>query len=1003
MATKLSKMGALGGMHTAGIYSDMTVDGPEIGTLVVIVDRAKNLPNRRTMGKQDPYCAARLGKEAKKTETDKRGGQTPKWDQELRFTVHDSPDYHNLKVSVFNDDKKTELIGEAWVSLENVLTPGGGQSDTWHGLNCKGKYAGEIRIELTYYDTRPKVEKTPAEKKQTARPGGAEGQSPSVSGPRESMPVKRRPLPSDPAGTSPSPAATPAEHRGLSGPQPGPRSYPTPPRQQQVPNRSNEYTPTHQRRSYHPDSHAQSVECRRPLPDASPMNHNLPTSSHNTPQNQHRAARDVGHDAYSPANNPTPPNPHTPQFNEDGFDMSYTAPKPYEVRPIDPLPSHPRDAGNRTMSQNDFRSSHGHSQSHVELQHTQSAPVVPTHHTYDPEPARRDPYPSQSDDYLAGRSPQHPDDYHQMHNSYQELPHHVEPLRPHSNHSRGIDYGNNQMTLHNPYTAENSYVESQPPYDPFSSHGRPSSSMQPTVEDEDDIPPPPPVHRSSASTVTHHHQQLPPNYHGDAPAPLNLSRYREEPSRGYDSPPQPYGMNEYSAPPSGERRYIHPRPSMSPQPTSRPESRDTMAPSPLRHETSPIPSSLVAGYDPSRPDNRMSVRADPRESGSYQSPSYEASLHQRHLSESDYRTPPQYETPPRPHPLTHQQALSSADSPSYYHHSSPQEPQRTSSFPDAAPMIKPRAVSPANTHSPVDNRMSRPPARSMPTRKSVSPRPPPSNAESSDRRLSRVPFNPDSFDVLNPTVSRNSNMDANGVTENGEDRRGSNTEVNDKGQIVTFSGRVIDASDHLPLDSWAPEPERKGPQKDRPVRERVGLNGARDIEAARQRERERKERDRIRNAVNVSIGANGSPSTALVTSRHNFGNSSPVGSGGTIVLADPDVTPGSGGRNRLQKRNQRPVSSFVTPSHTSPSNIPVPNSHVLRERENLGGYGGSPGYGAGNRHSVAAPPIPAKIPLGASDGVQSEDMTALSLELQTIDIGPGSGGRHRGTARRRYG
>jgi Ca2+-dependent lipid-binding protein len=79
MAAKAAKLAAFGGAHTAGIYADMTVDGPEIGTLVVIVDRAKNLPNRRTMGKQDPYCAARLGKEAKKTETDKRGGQTPRW------------------------------------------------------------------------------------------------------------------------------------------------------------------------------------------------------------------------------------------------------------------------------------------------------------------------------------------------------------------------------------------------------------------------------------------------------------------------------------------------------------------------------------------------------------------------------------------------------------------------------------------------------------------------------------------------------------------------------------------------------------------------------------------------------------------------------------------------------------------------------------------------------------------------------------------------------------
>lgn len=78
MASKLVKS-AFSGSHTAGIYADMTVDGPEIGTLVVVVDRAKNLPNRRTMGKQDPYCAARLGKEARKTETDKRGGQTPRW------------------------------------------------------------------------------------------------------------------------------------------------------------------------------------------------------------------------------------------------------------------------------------------------------------------------------------------------------------------------------------------------------------------------------------------------------------------------------------------------------------------------------------------------------------------------------------------------------------------------------------------------------------------------------------------------------------------------------------------------------------------------------------------------------------------------------------------------------------------------------------------------------------------------------------------------------------
>lgn len=73
----MSKMSKVN--HAAGIFADMSVDGPPIGTLIAIIDRAKNLPNRKTMGKQNPYCAARLGKEAKKTPTDLRGGQTPRW------------------------------------------------------------------------------------------------------------------------------------------------------------------------------------------------------------------------------------------------------------------------------------------------------------------------------------------------------------------------------------------------------------------------------------------------------------------------------------------------------------------------------------------------------------------------------------------------------------------------------------------------------------------------------------------------------------------------------------------------------------------------------------------------------------------------------------------------------------------------------------------------------------------------------------------------------------
>ncbi|KAL5402031.1 hypothetical protein PMIN06_002431 [Paraphaeosphaeria minitans] len=964
-ATKLVKPGALGAQHTAGIYSDMTVDGPVIGTLVAIIDRAKNLPNRRSMGKQDPYCAARLGKEAKKTTADRRGGQTPRWDQELRFTVHDSADYHQLKVSVFNDDKKTELIGETWVSLEAVIIPGGGQSDTWHGLNCRGKYAGEIRIELTYYDTRPKEEKERVERKQpTVRPGG----SPAVGGPRESTPVKRRPLPSDPTGASPSPVNT-TEQRGLRGIQAGPRSYGSP---------RHEHTPSKARSSQQADTPP-----RRPLPGASSMNETpLPkqhTPKQHTPQQQPPASWPAEHDAYhTPPPNPRSSNSSIQQYNENAFDLSYAAPKPYEVKPID---AHP---GISAMSQDNIRATRRQSYNPPpELAHSYSAPVVP--HAYEQEPIQ-DPYhPGQA--YSNSHTPQQPDAHGR--DAVQDPSYHVEPLRL-SRNSRSQE----PIAPHEQFHSPNGYADPQSTYGhQYSSHGRRVSAMQPTVEDEDhDLPPPPPVHRKDANTLPQPQHQ-PQDYRGDAPAPLNTSRYREEPSQhGYDTSLQSYGANEYHQVVPQERRYTHPRP------VSRPVSRDTMAPSPLRNETAMIPASLVPGLDARLSRDLTNYQAPP--------PSYEPPSRTRQMSEPDYRNPPQYDAPSRSHPLAHHQ--SAIDSSQYYPHAPPEEPRRRSPVHDITP-VRPRAispsVSPSNAHSPVNNHSSRLPQRSMPTRKSVSPRPPPSSDEKEERRLSAVPFDPDSFDVYNPNAKTSSSD---------PDRPGSSMEMNDQGQVVTFSGRVIDASDHLPIDSWAPEPERKPTEKVRPVRSRAALNGARDIEVAAQREeryrRERADRDRIRDAANVTFGAPASsPSNALVISRHNFNDhsyndhihndySSPVNAG-ALVLVDRDATPPSSGRNRLQKHGNRPTSTSaydLPPAH-SPSNIPMPKTNVLRERENVGGYGSSPGYGSG-RHS-GAPPIPAKVPLehGGED-------RALSLELQSIDIGPGGAGRRtRGTTRRNYG
>jgi hypothetical protein len=545
--------------------------------------------------------------------------------------------------------------------------------------------------------------------------------------------------------------------------------------------------------------------------------------------------------------------------------------------------------------------------------------------------------------------------------------------------------------------------------------------MQPMVEDEDDMPPPPPMHKRNASTLPHPNQESPDRYRNDGPAPLSFaSRSRGDSlPYSYDMQPQQYEPDNYAPRQPSERRYTHPR--MPTQGSSRPVSRDAMVPSPLRQETlrqepPALPTSLIAGLNPVRQE----IEAPPYEAP----PSYETPPQLRHYSEpAEYRAITQFEAPVQSQELVHHSAYQSND---YYPHDPPEQPRQMSPpVYDPTPIVKPRATSPGvnpryspnpamdryspnpdmdrYSPNPVTDRSSRMPARSMPTRKSVSPRPPPAREDTSERRLSGVAFNPDSFDVYNPRMSKSP------IPSDDElERPGSRMEYNDKGQIVTFSGRVVDASDHLPVDNWAPEPVPKGTVKEKAPRSRAQLNGSRDLEAAMQREeryqRERADRERIRHAASMNFDN----SNALVTTRHDFNNdyNSPVNAGALVLASQSqhNAPPSSTARSRPTRRDQqRPVSAYDTPPQYN-----LPDRQVLRERDNPNSYGSSPSYDrrGTQRHSVAAPPIPAKVPIdmnGGGYGAQNEDM-ALSLELQSIDIGPGSGGRRpRTTTRRQYG
>ncbi|RSH82261.1 hypothetical protein EHS25_005971 [Saitozyma podzolica] len=184
----------------------------ELGTLIVVVGKARNLPNKSRFSKQDPFCTVIIGEDKQKTKAIKRGGQHPEWDEELRFTILEDADdiltrsdsrgntslssstsqpsvsvsslssstatkdtppapgvitagalasksrkgpIHkkggkSMKVACYADDaKEPELIGEVVVPIEEALKKG--EVDEWYEFSYKDKYSGEIYLELTFY------------------------------------------------------------------------------------------------------------------------------------------------------------------------------------------------------------------------------------------------------------------------------------------------------------------------------------------------------------------------------------------------------------------------------------------------------------------------------------------------------------------------------------------------------------------------------------------------------------------------------------------------------------------------------------------------------------------------------------------------------------------------------------------------------------------------------------------------------------------------------------
>ena len=843
-------------------------------------------------------------------------------DQELRFTVHDGPDYYQLKISVFTDDKRTDLVGESWIDLKNIIVPGGGQGDVWQTLSCRGKYAGEIRLEITYYDIRPKPDKPVAK----ARPQPAAPEHDTGSVRQRPAGPKRRPLPSDPVtGEVPAAAPLPVPPTAASKIPAAQEKYQTPPRVQPKPPSHPGYVPN--------QSPLQSMEYQTPPSSSRYASQDQysqsPIGQHQTPPRHYDAPSRLQDDFdYSPRGG-VAPYQHSPEARGPPF------PEHYDHIPLREDPANlPQVDDDRPPPPPAHRSSYGGGPDPAHARLLDGSPPK----SANPMPMRHDVLKSEAHRHSVSAYPGSRPAFRAYDSAPPAANHQPPPMAP-------------------PY-------EQAPPrhhsYDQsYDSHHR---SMQATVEDAPESPQGQQGQAYRHSTSRGRQSEDMGYGHGASPAPLNLSRspgaspLHQSPSpRELPAYDDQAGYSGSASMGSGREMVpVHPQSHYQQTPNNftqrSPYGQEYQAP---RRQSSSqalpdLPPSLVPGMDPHLSQELSERVYDERRQDNRRHTAHYAELapRGRHMSE-----------PPT--------SYTQADIGSYGHGHAPQPlyerrsgsdvtytggpDQRASYSNNVSPGISPGA----SPGPPGD-------AQHRIKRKSVSPAPPPAEA----RKSSEIPFGPDSFDAFNTSMTAS-------------DR----AVVDPDAKIVTHDGREIDPSDHLPVESWAPEPEAKDQKQPSPEpRSRPSPAGAQPMPPSGRRQ----------------LRIAGRPQQPPAASHPAYGPH------------DPHTPPGpsSAGRNRLHKKG-RPSAGGPSPSGSPLAPISPDNYQDNRGSPYTPTRSGGPRQSAHHYdypnennappHYGSAPPVPAKVPIAAMSGGNGGHMDeAFMQEMQRIDIGAGRSRRRGG-------
>lgn len=123
--------------------------------MVVVVLKARNLPDKHSFYKQDVFAQVTLQGTTKKTKVDIKGGQHPVWDEELRFPIFDQGKKGMMmEVSCWSKEPRSDdLVGKGELDISETLRTG--EFDDWIPLGVNNVQRGDLYLEMTFYAAGP--------------------------------------------------------------------------------------------------------------------------------------------------------------------------------------------------------------------------------------------------------------------------------------------------------------------------------------------------------------------------------------------------------------------------------------------------------------------------------------------------------------------------------------------------------------------------------------------------------------------------------------------------------------------------------------------------------------------------------------------------------------------------------------------------------------------------------------------------------------------------------